>query len=650
MINFYTNVMDISKVTNLSRCFANCYNLKFINLGTNNPLYAKYNTTESLDASNMFTNCQNLMNINLGSGNNFNMFSAGTLTNATHMFANCVNFVGHSPYTTSPAPLGFLNLTGCQNTSKMFYNCYQLNKPIWFCNNKSNLNLINCKDASYMFYNCKNLMVDISAFGDFSSLESSAFMFNAVKCNKSFNIDVSKLNKSIYAPSMFAIYLENATADINFANVTFEKQACLDSFIEINGNIKLNMYNLYIPEEARCRSIISLYSGNLQGDLNMSYANMPSCNYLMLQGEHNISNFDASYAYLPNLSFDGSSFTRVVKKAAEVNMSHITMNFNNIANFCALGYNPNSKLTRVNLSDINFANCINMSYLVSDCINLTDLDMSNCIITNNINLIGTFRNCQNLVNLNLSNTVINNPISTDNMFANCFNLSNVNLEGLDLGNVTTTTAMFYNCINLQNIGISDITINSFVNCDRMFYNSSNLNLNSVSLNTNKLYSTFYRAMDIKYINLKTPDNTISCNLSFHNCQNLISLNLDDSVFMNCHGYELFSYCQNLVSLPNANWLLQNCRATFSHCNNLVNVPYLRLSNIPEFYATFSHCNNLSDASIQNIINSLLNGTYTSNCFKNLSTDNNYSPFLYTNIVNTRYQNRWEELTAAGWTF
>jgi hypothetical protein len=43
----------------------------------------------------------------------------------------------------------------------------------------------------------------------------------------------------------------------------------------------------------------------------------------------------------------------------------------------------------------------------------------------------------------------------------------------------------------------------------------------------------------------------------------------------------------------------------------------------------------------------LNSNITLTTYKTLKNGSSYSPFYLTNIKNTRYQNRWEELAAAG---
>lgn len=139
-------------------------------------------------------------------------------------------------------------------------------------------------------------------------------------------------------------------------------------------------------------------------------------------------------------------------------------------------------------------------------------------------------------------------------------------------------------------------------------------------------------------------------MTFASCSNLTNLIIEENTILNCWGYCLFDGDSNLTSIPNANWIIHNGYRTFFNCSNLVDIPYMTWNNVTEFSYTFCYCNNLSDTSIQNIINSFLNGTYSTSVKKNLNCTNQYSPFCHTNITNDRFQNRWAELDAAGWTY
>lgn len=141
------------------------------------------------------------------------------------------------------------------------------------------------------------------------------------------------------------------------------------------------------------------------------------------------------------------------------------------------------------------------------------------------------------------------------------------------------------------------------------------------------------------------------------------------------GYSMFSECYNITTTPNYNFInLINASHMFKSCNSLINIPNYCLSNVNNVYRMFQSCtnltdipdfyapninniaefvgysNNLSDASVQNIINICINSNITQSWQKTLLTNTSQSPFYKTNITNDRYQNRWDDLTNAGWTY
>lgn len=126
-------------------------------------------------------------------------------------------------------------------------------------------------------------------------------------------------------------------------------------------------------------------------------------------------------------------------------------------------------------------------------------------------------------------------------------------------------------------------------------------------------------------------------------KNVINLKL-----YNSDASYLFSSRSNLITAINLDISnVTNIGYMCNGCSNLVNFSIFNTTHVTNIYGAFTRCNNLSDASIQNIINLCLNSNITSSTYKNLSNMNSYGPFYRTNIANTRYQNRWSELTAAG---
>ncbi len=167
-----------------------------------------------------------------------------------------------------------------------------------------------------------------------------------------------------------------------------------------------------------------------------------------------------------------------------------------------------------------------------------------------------------------------------------------------------------------------------------------------------LDSLFENMVNVVNINIQMNTSTVSgCWCMCYNCTNLKSIsNFNTSNVTSVSG--MFSNCVKLVSVPNFDFRKATDFDCFRGCRNLRDLPQF---NLPNLYSNgliqaFANCNNLSNASVQNIINICLNMTNVSSGYMNLNTFNWNSPFCYTNIVNTRYQNRWAELNAKGWTY
>ena len=221
------------------------------------------------------------------------------------------------------------------------------------------------------------------------------------------------------------------------------------------------------------------------------------------------------------------------------------------------------------------------------------------------------------------------------------------------GQVSTLMCSDYiETLPLWNFGVNPnykLTLNrSFSDCNNL-RTIPNWNIYSIT----SFEYTFANCTNLTEIPNWDMSNVTNMSYMFYNCNNLQNVpNLNTSKITNM-SY-VFCGCDNLVNAPNLDMSKTNTILNmFSKCTNLVNVPQYNTSNLQSlaFMGTFEKCNNLSDASIQNIINMcLMANLINSSTFKNLNVSCSYSPFNNTNITNDRYQNRWQELTDAGWAY
>lgn len=192
-------------------------------------------------------------------------------------------------------------------------------------------------------------------------------------------------------------------------------------------------------------------------------------------------------------------------------------------------------------------------------------------------------------------------------------------------NVRNAESCFRNCSHLVNVLNYDLSTLGVM--DEMFYGCTNL-VNIPNFNTSKvslLERTFsYCSIEeIPYLNY---DKVYSLKGTFSNCLHLTEAR-----------YIFTNNCYNMDS-------------TFADCTNLVEVSELNTHNVFTMNNMFRHCNNLSNNSIQNIVNMCLNSNITNTARMNLDNTNIYSPLFNTIFDNSYYQNRWQELTDAGWKY
>ena len=235
-----------------------------------------------------------------------------------------------------------------------------------------------------------------------------------------------------------------------------------------------------------------------------------------------------------------------------------------------------------------------------------------------------FENCNaiGIYNINLSNFTNASGVSIGGPFRD----AKVQfIENIDLSKSSSAYYLFTGCTKTKNV--------------------SNINLINVS-NASNAFSACTNLIQID--NIVFPSSSIQCFGMFTGCNNLVSISnttmhIDNASFM-------FSGCNKLVTLPNLiTTNFTNAYCMFSNCTNLVDILQYDTSNVTNMSQMFLNCNNLSNDSIQNIVNMCINSNISSSA-KNLSTNYYYSPLYGTKFNNSYYQNRWQELTDAGWTY
>ena len=114
-----------------------------------------------------------------------------------------------------------------------------------------------------------------------------------------------------------------------------------------------------------------------------------------------------------------------------------------------------SKLTAIDLSEIDTSNALGMNYMFYSCVNLTNLDLSSFNTSKVLEMISMFNRCIRLTNLDLSSFNTSHLKSMESMFSSCYALTNLDLSSFNTPNISNMNTMFYDCRNLTTLDISN---------------------------------------------------------------------------------------------------------------------------------------------------------------------------------------------------
>ena len=158
---------------------------------------------------------------------------------------------------------------------------------------------------------------------------------------------------------------------------------------------------------------------------------------------------------------------------------------NKLKNTCFMFYECSS-LTKINLSNFNSDNVIDMAYMFYECSSLTNINLSNFNTNNVTNMEGMFWECSSLTNINLSNFNTSNVTDMGYMFYECLSLTDINLSNFNTSKVTNMEGMFYECSSLTNIDLSNFNTNNVSKINGMFGRCESLNKNNIIIKDRKM--------------------------------------------------------------------------------------------------------------------------------------------------------------------
>ena len=160
--------------------------------------------------------------------------------------------------------------------------------------------------------------------------------------------------------------------------------------------------------------------------------------------------------------FEYSNISYIDMKKSSFNTSKVT-NMSYMFSNC-------QNLTSVDLSNWNTNMVTNMSSMFNYCKSLVSLDLSNWHVENVLDMGSMFYYCQNLTSLDLSNWNTNMVTNMNNMFCYCQKLTSLDLSNWNTEKVTNMGVMFYNCNKLTSLNLSNFNTGRVTNYSSMLYN------------------------------------------------------------------------------------------------------------------------------------------------------------------------------------
>ena len=174
-----------------------------------------------------------------------------------------------------------------------------------------------------------------------------------------------------------------------------------------------------------------------------------------------------------------------------------------------------SKLTSLDVSNLNTLKVTNMSNMFYGCSILTSLDISNFDTSKVTNMSSMFYDCSNITSLDLSGFITSNVTSMYYMFAYCSGLKTLNLSNFDTSIVKNMSGMFSGCSNLISLDVRSFDVLRATDFRCMFENCSSLvaldisNFDLKNARTSSFTEMLYFGSSAKLKYFKTPYNNTS---------------------------------------------------------------------------------------------------------------------------------------------
>ena len=322
-----------------------------------------------------------------------------------------------------------------------------------------------------------------------------------------------------------------------------------------------------------------------------------------------------------------------------------------------------SNLTSINLENFDTSKVENMSYMFSSCSRLNSINLENFDTSKVEDMSYMFKSCKELTSINLKNFITSQVENIEEMFCECSRLTSLNLINFDTFHVKKMKNLFKNCSNLTSINLESFNTSQIKLMYGLFYGCSSLiSINLVNFNTSKVTNMgemFNGCSSLISIDLQNFDTSEVTNIAkmFSDCSRLTSINLGNfdtskvksmnNIFYNCKKLEYI----NLISFTETN--LQKNTDMFknvpTNCTICINKANTKNKIFPLINGTYIlNCSFLLNYIEKNESSNLFEIKKISNSIQNIneiSTSSNSIQNTYeTNIILNSIQNRYSILT------
>ena len=247
-------------------------------------------------------------------------------------------------------------------------------------------------------------------------------------------------------------------------------------------------------------------------------------------------------------------------KFFEAKKYEIILKFNSYIKDCSKMFYNCKNIIKIDLSQFNTKNVINVDEMFYNCENLIDINISKFSTKNIITMKNMFYNCNNLINIDLLSFDTQNVINMNGMFDGCEKLEKINILNFDTHNVIDMNSLFKNCSKLSEIDLSMMDTSKVKNMSRMFYMCKNLEKLDLSKFDTKnveymdeMFSFCFKLSNPILNSFSTP-NLKSVEEMFNNCSSLINLDLSSFNTDNVENMnKMFYGCKNLEILNLSNF-------------------------------------------------------------------------------------------------